>query len=218
MQVINKQKEGDGQFRKLAGYSLLVSSVIIVLIAMMHPVGGDIGHIVHVKSMLQQSHSLAIACLPFLGFGFFGISKILITKSKLSVLSLIISFFGLFAAMIAATINGLTLPAFASNYSPDRDKEEIVKTIITYGKFINVPMAYIFMSVITLSIALWSFLIIKTTRLSLWIGYLGFAISLLGAVALMGKFNLVGLFGFRAFLFGLVIWKIFVGLNMLKRM
>lgn len=214
----NTQNTVDIRFKKMAGYCLLIASVLIVVVAIMHPIGGDIKHIVHLKSMLLQSHSLAIICLPFIGFGFFGLSSCLMTKSKLSVLALVISFFGLFSAMIAATINGLTLPAFASTYSQSKNQQEVLKIVITYGKFINIPMTYIFIVAFTFSVGLWSYLITKTNQISAWIGYFGLFIVLFGIVLLIWQFNFTSLFGLRSFLFGLIAWKILVAMSMLRKM
>lgn len=204
------------QFKKSAGYSLLVGSFIAVLTAMLHPVGGDIGHIVHVKCMLFQSHTLAIICLPIIGFGFFCISRVLLTKSNLSILALIISFFGLIAGMFAATINGLTLPAFAANYAAHKDDQDTVRMIVTYGKYINIPMAYILITAITIAIAIWSWLITRSKQMSAWTGYFGLFITALGIIALIGQFDFTSLFGFRTFLIGLAVWKIVAGFSLIS--
>ncbi len=98
------------EFIKTAGICLLIGALLATLAMTLHPNGGNIEHIIKIKSVLAFSHSVAIFCLPLIGFGFWGLSKILETKSKISTLAFFIFSFGLFAAMIAATINGLTLP------------------------------------------------------------------------------------------------------------
>lgn len=206
----------ENQFRKTSGFCLLLGSLLATTTMVLHPNGGDIQHIVKIKSVLAFSHSIAIFCLPFIGFGFWGLSQILQTKSKLSTLAFITFTFGLIAAMIAATINGLTLPNFASTYATDENDMSTVKKIIDYGKFINIPMATIFISATSVAVGIWSVLIIQTKQISKWIGYLGLTIISFGLIGIFLKFNFTNLLGFRTFIFGLVAWKIVVGLNMLK--
>ena len=120
----------ENEFRKTSGFCLLLGSFLATLTMVLHPNGGDISHIVKIKSVLTFSHAIAILCLPLIGFGFFGLSQILQTKSKLSTLASITVAFGLFAAMIAATVNGLTLPNFASIYATNENDIQTVMKII----------------------------------------------------------------------------------------
>jgi len=206
----------ENQFRKTSGFCLLLGSFLATTTMALHPNGGDLEHIVKIKSVLAFSHSIAIFCLPFIGFGFWGLTQILQTKNKLSSLAFIIFSFGLFAAMIAATINGLTLPNFASTYATDESDISTVKKIIDYGKFINIPMATIFISATSIAVGIWSVLIIQTKQISKWFGYLGLTIISFGIIGVFLKFNFTDLLGFRTFMFGLVMWKITIGINMLK--
>ena len=204
------------EFIKTSGICLLLGSLLASITMIIHPNGGDIAYIVKIKSVLTFSHSIAIFCLPFIGFGFFGLSKVLKTKSKVATLALIIFSFGLVAAMIAATINGLTLPGFASNYVTDKDDILTVKKIIDYGKYINISMAKIFIYATSLSTGIWSAVIIQTKRISEWLGYFGLSIVAFGSMGVFFKFNFTDLIGFRIFVLGLVSWQIAVGINMLK--
>lgn len=203
------------EFRTTAGYCLLLGTLLAVAAMALHPAGGDIEHIVKIKSVLSFSHSIAIFCLPFVGFGFWGLSQILLTKSKMSNLAFMIFSLGLLAAMIAATINGLTLPGFAAANTTDTNDIETVKKIITYGKYINTPMAVIFIAATSLAVAIWSVLIIKNKKISPWLGYWGVLIILFGLTGVFLKFNFTDLWGFRTFIFGLAAWKIAVAVKML---
>lgn len=204
------------EFRRASGICLLLGSLLATTTMVLHPNGGNIEHIIRIKSVLAFSHSIAIFCLPFIGFGFWGLSQLLQTKTKAATLGFIIFSFGLFAAMIAATINGLTLPNFASNYATGENDISTVKKIIYYGKYINISMATIFISATSLAVGIWSVLIIKTNQIAKWIGYFGLTIIAFGLIGVFLKFNFTDLLGFRTFTFGLVTWKIAVGINMLK--
>ena len=195
----------DKEFKKTSGVCLLFGSLLATTTMIIHPVGGSVEHIVKLKSSLVFSHSIAIFCLPFISFGFWGLSQLLKTKSKISILAFIIFSFGLFAAMIAATINGFTLPYFASNYVKDENDIATIKKIIDYGKFINIPMALIFITATSLCVCIWSILIIKTNQISKGLGYFGLIIISFGLIGVLLKFNFTSLLGFRTFTVGLVI-------------
>lgn len=163
------------------------------------------------------SHAIAIFCLPFIGFGFWGLSNMLQTKSKISVLAFFILFFGLIAAMVAATINGLVLPNFASRYWADGNDISVINKIIGYGHAINTSMTYIVITSISIAIGIWSFLIILTNKLPKWLGYFGLTVIAIGLLGVLLRFNFTDLLGFRTFIFGLVSWIIAVGFNMTRK-
>jgi hypothetical protein len=204
------------QFKQSSGISLLVGCVLLILTMVLHPLGGSIEHILKIKKVIMISHSIALSCLPFIGFGFWGLSTLVQTKSRLSSLSFFIAAMALVAAMIAGTINGLTLPLFVSEASYASTDPATMKAIVTYGKYINIPMDYIFIAAISFSIGLWSLLIIRTGNLSKWLGYYGLLTIACGFGGILLQFNFVNLFGFRVFIFGMVGWMVAVGLLLIR--
>ncbi len=199
-------------FKKLSGISLIFGSLLMVATMVLHPSGGNIEHILKIKTILIVSHSLAIFSLPFIGFGFWGLSGSLLTKSRISVLAFIISCFGLIAAMIAATINGLTLPLFLTRAASQHDA---VNLVVTYGYYINKPMDYILLSAFGLSISIWSALIIRNEQFPDWIGYYGLLLVLAGLLAVFNQHNITGLHGFRIVVSGIISWIIVAGIKIL---
>lgn len=205
------------EFKKTAGLCLIIGSVLLTLTMILHPSGGDIDHILRIKNIIIISHSLAILCLPFLTFGFYGFHLTLNTKNKISLLAFIITCFGLIAVMIAATINGLTLPLFLSDYSSNETNINLINAIRNYGNSINIPMDYIFIASMALSTGIWSFLIIKTSNYQKWIGYYGLLLNGLLIFFIFSSFSLVSLHGFRLLIFGLVSWVIITGISLTIR-
>jgi hypothetical protein len=203
------------EFKKTAGYCLITGSVLLTLTMILHPSGGPINHILKIKNIIVTSHSLAILSLPFLSFGFYGLTLTLNTKSRISLLAFIINCFGLFATMIAATINGLTLPLYLSNYSSNEANITMINAIRNYGTSINIPMDYIFITSIALSIGIWSILIIKLSAHSKWIGYLGILLIVLLGIFNFNTFSFVNLQGFRVLISGFVSWVIITGISMI---
>lgn len=198
------------EFKQLSGLSLLVGSFIIVTTMVLHPSGGDIDHILRIKSVLMGSHSLAIISIPFVAFGFWGLSIALLTKSRASMLAFMVSCVGVFAAMIAGTINGLTLPMFLTSVSKNSDVN-ITNAIVSYGRNINIPMDYIFILSFSLSILIWSILIIRNSTFPKWLGYYGLIIIFSGVLFSFSYHSLVDLLGFRVVVFAGVSWMILAG-------
>jgi hypothetical protein len=204
------------EFSKTTGFSLIVSAILMIVTMVLHPSGGSIEHILKIKGVLMGSHGLAIFSLPFVGFGFWGLSVSLQTKNRLSMLGFIMSCFGLVAGMIAATINGLTLPLYISN-APNTLDPNTLKAVLTYGKYINIPMDYIMIVMLSCSIAIWSFLIIRTGLFPKWAGYFGLLLIGFGILGVFLQFNFVNLFGFRIFIFGMATWIIGMGYFMILK-
>jgi hypothetical protein len=203
------------QFRKTAAWCLLIGSLLATFTMILHPSGGSMQHIMHIKNAIVFSHSLAIFCLPFVGFGSWGLSMLLHTPGKISMLPFFVFCSGLTAAMIAASINGLVLPYFVEKYYGKAVDEAILKAIIGYGRFINTAMDYIFILACTFAIGVWSVINIVTVQMSKWISYYGFLIIAFGLAGVITKFNFISVFGFRIFIFGLVSWLVLVGGTML---
>jgi len=203
------------EFNKTAGFSLILGSVLLTITMILHPSGGDIDHILRIKNVIILSHSLAIFSLPFLTFGFYRFHLTLNTKSRISLLAFIIICFGLLAAMIAATINGLTLPLFLSNFTSNETNIKLINTIRNYGSSINIPMDYILISSMALSTGIWSILIVLTSKYQKWIGYYGILLIVLLVISIFSSLSLVHLSGFRLLIFGFVSWVIITGISLI---
>jgi hypothetical protein len=189
----------------------------MVLTMVLHPTGGDIAHIMKIHDMAIIAHSLAIFSLPFMAYGFYGLAIYLQNDSKISFLAYAFILFGLIAAMIAASINGLVLPMFVERYfSEFEQNQNILKPIIRYGFFLNESMDYILLAGNLIAILIWSVLIIQGDKFLKWLGYYGivlFIISLFGAII---GFDFIHLFGFRIIVFSIVGWIILAGWMMNK--
>lgn len=205
-------------FQKFSGYSLIIGSIMMVLTMVLHPVGCNLDHIIKVSKLIIVSHSLAIFSIPFIGFGFLGLSKSLETPTKMAYLGFMFIIFGLFAVMMAASINGLILPMYALEFSNETgQKLEIVKLIIAYGSKFNKAMDYIFICGYSAAMLIWSVIIIQTSKLPRWIGFYGITLLGLTLIASIMKFNFISVWGFRFYIFGIVSWILVIGFMMLNR-
>ncbi len=183
----------------------------------LHPSGGTIEHLIKMSSPLRITHSLAIFCLPLILFGFYGITHKLLGKWRLSILAFISMSFGLIVAMLAALFNGLILPYFIDQYSERIvQNSALVKPIVNYGFAINKALVYVFIVAFCSSIAIYSLIIIKSKKLSKWIGYFGLAIFLFAIIGWISNFAFTNLLGFRIFVFGIAGWILCSGIALIR--
>lgn len=204
-------------FHKSTGLSLIVGSFLAITTMMLHPSGGSIEHIIKISTPIQITHALAIFCLPFILFGFYGLTHKLSDKWKLSTLAFIIITFGLFAAMLAALFNGLALPNFLDKYSENIDQNILViKPIVNYGFAINKALDYVFIVSFCSAITIYSIITIVSKRLPKWIGYFGIVILIFAIIGATTNFVFTSLMGFRIFVFSIAGWLLFSGISLIQ--
>lgn len=205
-------EKGPINLHQSAGHSLVAGSVLVFVTMALHPSGGSLEHLARIHNVIVVSHALAIASIPLLALGFWGLSIRLMTPSALSLLAFFTVLFGLVAVMLAGLFNGLVLPFFALRQPGQTGAAlDTVKLILDYGFAINRSLDCVFIAAISIALGIWSGLILHTGRLPRWLGYggsWGVAFTGLGALT---RFDLLGLAGFRLFAFGLVSWVILTG-------
>ena len=196
------------QFKKASGISLLTGAILATITMAIHPVGGSLAEIAARKGVFLFTHSLALISIPFIAFGFWGLATALVTKSRISFLSFAVSCFGLIAVMAAGTLNGFVLPMFASNYAGSKVDGAVLQAVRDYGWLLGSSMDYIFITGLSLAIAIWSGIMIATGHLSKWLGSYGLLIVVVTVSGLFMKFNFTNDVGFGVFIFTLVSWLI----------
>jgi len=204
-------------FHKSTGLSLIIGSILAIATMALHPSGGNIKHIIEISTPIRITHSLAIFCLPFILFGFYGLTNKLLDKWRLSILAFIIIAFGLFAAMLAALFNGLALPYFLGQYSENLEQNiSIIKPIVNYGFAVNKALDYVFIVSFCTAITMYSIIIIITKKLPKWIGYIGIAILIFAIIGAATNFVFTNLIGFRIFVFSIAGWILYSGIALIK--
>lgn len=201
---------------KASGISLLLGATMAILTMALHPLGGDMAHIVKIKTILLISHSIAIACMPLIGFGLWGLSKLLININRTATLALFIALWGLSAATLAAMINGLVLPQFATTYLGSDLDAKVLKSILDYGRYFNKSLAYVFMAAINVAILLWSILMTYLKNFGKWLGYCGLLVFAMGTAALFSNANMTSVEWFGIFVFGMASWLIATSVWLIK--
>lgn len=199
------------------GISLISGSLLVIATMVLHPSGGSLERIASITGIIASTHSLAIFSLPFILFGFYGLSHRLSDKYQLSTLALMIMGFGLIAAMFAALFNGLALPYFLGEYSESLEQSaDILRPIANFSFSINKPLDYIFIIACCLSVFIYSGIIAVEHKLPKWIGYFGVGLLILCILGLLTGFVFTSLTGFRIFTFTLAAWILAAGVVLIK--
>jgi len=202
---------------KHAGISMVIGALLATITMALHPVGGNIQHLIKISPVIMTSHIIALFSVPFILFGFWGLTKRLGFDKTLSVLAFITAAIGLFAVMIAGAINGLAIPFFVKNLAGiNADKQEVAQLVLTYGFSLNQAFDYIFIGALCEALLLWSVTIFSTKLFPQWVAILGVLLGLGFLMALVFGFTLVDLHGFRIFIFGIVLRIAATGILMSK--
>ncbi len=205
-------------FKKAAGYSLIIGSILMVLTMVLHPSGGNVTHIMETNDTIIISHAIAIFSLPFIAFGFYGLTSLLLNDSKVSFLAFCFALFALIAGMLAAAINGLVLPMFVEKYFNEFEQNKnTLNPIIRYGFMLNKSMDYILLTGILISILMWSVLIIRGNNIPKWVGYYGMILCILALFGAIIGFDFIYLAGFRIIILCVAGWVILAGWVMRKK-
>ncbi|TXD73245.1 hypothetical protein [Aequorivita antarctica] len=141
----------------------------------------------------------------------------IIDKYRFAIFGFIFASLALIAALLAALINGLTLPFFLGKYAIDGSKKEIIlKAIVNYSFALNKSLTYICIAFFCVSILIYSITILLFSKFPKWIGYIGVFIVLFAIIIAVNGFVLTTLYGFRIFAFGLVSWLVSAGIILLR--
>jgi hypothetical protein len=200
------------KFLQLAGYCLLIGSLLMVTTMVLHPAGGSMEHIIKISKMAIFSHSIAVLSIPFTAFGFYGLTKVLKTESRFSYLGLAFIGFALVAVMLAALLNGLVLPLYVLKYAGETGQNlDSLKLIITYGTTFNAALDYVFIAGYSIAMLIWSLIITKTITLPKWHGFVGIALVLIVLIGVILQLNFISVTGFTIYIFGIVSWIVLAG-------
>jgi hypothetical protein len=202
---------------KTGGIALLTGALLTVFTAVLHPEGGSIQYLQSMAPMIAVSHSAGLLAIPFLGLGFWVLTKRIGAGSFLPLLSFAFTITGLSAGMMAATINGLALPLYVLNYKEaTAEITAIIRPVIRYNVVLNQAFDYVFLGALSFAILCWAFSILYLGKLPKWIGYIGLIFSITVIVLFLTGYVFVNLHGFRLFLFFLVVWIGLVGVALLR--
>ena len=206
-------------FEKNAGLFLIIFTILVVFTMALHPVGGNVEHIIRGTNRIMITHTIAIFSLPFGWIGFWGLTRRIGAEHAGSVLAFAMSSFGLVAIMLAAATNGLVLPIFLHHYK-DATEETLssIRPVLRYSSAVNHAFDYIYTGAFCVAILCWSIALLLTKKMAAWIGWLGIAVTLSVTTAVFtSEVAVNSLLGLRLFTTGMVIWILLVGIILYRQ-
>ncbi|MCB0647391.1 MAG: hypothetical protein KDC49_12060 [Saprospiraceae bacterium] len=201
---------------KKSGISLLLGAFLMTVTMVLHPAGGDNAHIVKMASMFMLAHGIAIFAVPFTAYGFFGLSQKWAKNSQWSYLAFGFAALSLIAAVFAAMINGVILPNFLKAGVEKGFSEETIQAFRTFIFRFNAACDYVLMGGLIIAIFIWSLPLLRSESKDKWLAYFGLILVIICLVFIVSGFNFLSVFGFRVFVFLVVIWIFAAGWRLVK--
>jgi hypothetical protein len=200
---------------KLSGIALIVGSLAMIITMAFHPTGRDLfaGHI----TLNVVVHSLALASVPVLVFGFLGLSQSLGFDNPTVSFGFVAYSFGSVAAMCAAVINGLVAPSLVREYlSSDESEKQNLLSLFHYGGLLNSAFAKVLIVATSVAILFWSIALIKKSLLANVAAVIGIIFGLLGIVGILSGHLRINVHSFGLFIFGQAAWTVLIGVLMIR--
>jgi hypothetical protein len=180
--------------------------MIITMIS--HP-GGKISptEVDHVARMLILVHSLALACIPVIFLGVWGMTRRIGGADRLAWAGLVLYALASIAVMNAAVCDGLMAPTLMRKIvAATPETRETWQTLMNFNFQMNQAFARVYAVGSSLAVLLWSIAILRNRIFGKGIGVYG---CILGLVTVGGIFS--GLLtpdrhGFGLLIFGQAIW------------
>jgi hypothetical protein len=198
---------------RLSGLALIVGSSGMIITMVLHPTG----HVAADKleamiPMLITVHALALACVPVMFLGTWGLSQ-RVQSSRAAAAALVVYSFALLAVMNAAVAAGLVTPPLlrqivAAGASGMGDSWRM---LARYNFYVNQAYAQVFVVASSVAIILWSASIWRSKALARGLGVCG---CVLGGVVIIGLFTghlNLDAHGFGIIIFGQAGWFIVAG-------
>jgi hypothetical protein len=200
---------------RLSGLALISGSCGMIITMSLHPTG-------HVAAdqmepmlrMLVAVHTLALACVPVVFLGAWGLSRRLASHHRLAMTGLVLYTFALLAVMNAAVADGLVTPSLFRQIAASAGSMPAIdgwRMMSRYNFYVNQAYAQVFVAAASVAIVLWSASIWHGRELARGLGIYGCILGLVTLLALFsGNLNLDA-HGFGIVIFGQAGWFVIAG-------
>jgi hypothetical protein len=200
---------------RLSGLALIAGSCGTIITMSLHPTGHvEAAQLESMIHMLIAVHALALACLPVLFLGAWGLSRRVATPDHLAMAGLVLYTFALLAVMNAAVADGLVAPSLFRQIVASAGSPPAIdgwRMMSRYNFYANQAYAQVFVVASSVAIVLWSASTWRSRQLAPGLGIYG---CILGPVTLLalfsGRLNLDA-HGFGIVIFGQAAWFIVAG-------
>jgi hypothetical protein len=198
-----------------SGLALIAGSAAGIITMALHPTGHDLlvpGHLESVARMGVAVHSLALASLPVLFLGAWGLSRRVGTSDRIALSAMVTYTFALIAVMNAAVVDGLVAPVLLRQMAAAAPSStEMWHMVINYNWRQNQGFAQLYVAASSVAILLWSISILRSRTLARGVAIYGAVIAPITLLALLSGHLRLDTHGFGAVWFTQSIWFVTVG-------
>jgi hypothetical protein len=188
--------------------------MIITMIS--HP-GGKISpaEVDHVARMLIVVHSLALASIPSVFLGAWGMTRRIGGPDRLAWAGLVLYALASIAVMNAAVCDGLLAPVLIRKVvAATPETRDIWQTLMNFDFQMNQAFARVYAVGSSLALVLWSVSILRYRTLGRGVGIYGVVLGVVTAAAICSGFLTPDRHGFGMLIFGQAIWFLLVAREM----
>jgi hypothetical protein len=203
----------------LSGLALIAGSSGMIITMSLHPTGHvAANHIEPMIRMLIAVHALALACLPVMFIGAWGLSRRMRGVGDLALIGLVVYAFALVAVMNAAVVDGLVTPSLLRQMVASAPQtSDGWRMMQHYNFYVNQGFAQVFVAASSAAIVLWSAAIWRSKELGRGLGIYGCILGVVTLIALLSGHLNLDKHGMGIVIFGQAAWFIVAGALLLKR-
>jgi len=196
--------------------ALIAASAGMIITMIFHP-GGRIAP-EQLEQMIRLNiavHSLALASIPVLLLGAWGMSRRLDGGDRLAWAGLVLFGLASVAVMIAGTLNGLAAPGLMRKIvAATPETREIWQAILSYNFQVNQAFARVYSVGASLAILCWSVAILRYRTLGMGVAIYGIILGVVTAAGIGSGLLTPDRHGFAILIFGQAIWFLLVASGM----
>jgi hypothetical protein len=188
--------------------------MIITMIS--HP-GGKISpaEVDHVARMLVLVHSLALASIPVIFLGAWGMTRRTGGPDRLAWAALVVYALASIAVMNAAVCDGLLAPVLMRKIvAATPETRDMWQTLMNFNFQMNQAFARVYAVGSSLALVLWSVSILRYRALGGGVGIYGFVLGVVTAAGICSGLLTPDRHGFGMLIFGQAIWFLLVAREM----
>jgi hypothetical protein len=205
---------------RLGGIALIMGAISGMITMSLHPVAGahpiTPAQFEKIAMLMIGVHVLAIAGVPFSFLGALALTRRLDSPSRLALAGLVIYSLGLVAVMIAPAMSGLVGTEVIRHMITRGTGSEQWRSLMEYNFLINQAFAKIFVAASCISVALWSFTMVKFRVFPVAIAIYGLLLAPVIVIAMISGGLSLDVHGFGLVIFSQAIWFIIVGILLLR--
>jgi hypothetical protein len=176
------------------------------------PAEGD-----HVARMLIVVHSLALASIPVIFLGAWGMSRRIGGPDRLAWAGLMLYALASIAVMNAAVCDGLLAPNLIRQIvSATPETRDGWRMVMNYNFLMNQAFARVYAVASSLAVVLWAVSILRNKTLGRGVGIYGAALGAVTVAGIFSGFLTPDRHGFGMLIFGQAIWFLIVAAGLLR--